>query len=321
MPQHPKLFDAGLCDVEDCRWDEAAILPGPVTSARVAKHGAAPAATVRSTVPAVNLETPSDEDVAALVRLHYEGIQGTYFDELIPRGSTSLLFSDLVADSYYNYIAATPSATIEDCLGAAAEFSSRDRTLAVYLLFESRLRSDLETDGFTEWAADAWLTADLATTLEPVVEGQIATRLVEAGSETDVHEYVDAFKAAFSGDGPSDPYGALDEGYVLARERSVRSSGNSQWPSLFFVASDDGVPVGVAQMVLCGEWVGVYGVGTVPEGRRKGVGATLLNRMAVEARNRGAGKMFLQTEADSRIQAWYESMGFRLSFVAPYFTK
>lgn len=262
-----------------------------------------------------------DFTVDELVDLHYRGLQGTYFDELVRKSGHSLLFSELVEDSYYNYIAAGIETNVDECVAASSEFQSRRRTPAVYCPHDTGLRAALEGNGFREWAADAWLVADLGDVLQPSSAGAASVALLDASNMNEVSGYLDAFAAAYSGEDPSDPYGALDPGYLKALKRSVLAGGNSDIPSEFLLARIDGDIAGVAQVLLCGDWVGVYGVGTITSARKKGVGLSLMMGCSEVGRNHGAGKMFLQTEVKSSNQRWYEGMGFELAFTAPYFVK
>lgn len=76
------------------------------------------------------------------------------------------------------------------------------------------------------------------------------------------------------------------------------------------VAFDDHV-VGIGFAVLERGWAGIYGMGTAPEHRRKGVGGALLGALAVEARRHHGTHLYLQVETDNHpAQALYRGLGF-----------
>lgn len=68
---------------------------------------------------------------------------------------------------------------------------------------------------------------------------------------------------------------------------------------------------GVGFAVLERGWAGIYGMGTAPAWRQKGVARALLGGLAVEARHRHGTHLYLQVEVDNPdAQALYRGMGF-----------
>ena len=73
---------------------------------------------------------------------------------------------------------------------------------------------------------------------------------------------------------------------------------------------DDRV-AGVGLGVLDDEWLGIFGMGTAPWARRRGVARAVVAGLSGAASNRGAGRAYLQVETDNEpARALYEGLGF-----------
>lgn len=71
---------------------------------------------------------------------------------------------------------------------------------------------------------------------------------------------------------------------------------------------------GVGFAVLERGCAGVFGMGTAVAWRRRGVGGALLGALAIEARDRGATRLYLQVETDNdAAQGLYRGLGFTCS--------
>jgi ribosomal protein S18 acetylase RimI-like enzyme len=257
----------------------------------------------------------SEPTVADLLHFHYACLQGTYFNEHITLGAGALLFSDRITDPYYNFWAPEEAGRHDEPPAEVREaFEDRGRAPALY---GTPLNGGVEDLGSLEvWAKDAWLVAevdDLETNVS-ISEGTLELELMSGGRR---EEYVETFARAYGGGGPDDPYGDLDAAYSdsLWASFDVRLAGFS---TCYLLALLDGTPAGVAAMYTSGDLAGVYGVGTVPEMRHRGVGRAMMARLAGIAGEDGARFVVLQTEAGSVVQGWYEDMGYELRFVAPY---
>jgi GNAT superfamily N-acetyltransferase len=78
-----------------------------------------------------------------------------------------------------------------------------------------------------------------------------------------------------------------------------------------FLARLEGAAVGVGMLFAWEGALGIYGVATLPDVRRQGVGAALVRAMICKARARGNAPICLQVETGSPAQRWYEQLGFR----------
>jgi ribosomal-protein-alanine N-acetyltransferase len=77
------------------------------------------------------------------------------------------------------------------------------------------------------------------------------------------------------------------------------------------IASEDGVPVGFAFAFGLGEEFEIIALGVVPERRRAGIGAALLDALCGEVRRRGARGLVLEVAADNTAaRSLYAGLGF-----------
>lgn len=251
-------------------------------------------------------------DVAALLRFHVECQQGSYFSELHDVDVGWLAFSDQVRDPYYNLVVPTTDVTRSDCIRQAVEFDRRGRLLTMYA---SPIADLVDDDGGAQlWARDAWLVAPV----DVLDDGGSADEITVATVGPEHRDaYVEAFERAYSGADPGDPYGPLDDAYRVC----LAGSFDRDVPGYrrrFVLARSGATPVGVATVFTAGSWAGVYGVGTVPGWRGRGVGRALMAHAARVAAADGARRVMLQTEAGSAPQRWYERLGYETAFVARY---
>jgi GNAT superfamily N-acetyltransferase len=242
---------------------------------------------------------------------HFECLQGMYFSTHEENDHGHLLFSDRITDPYYNFFAPADSAPLDPAVRRA--FTERNRTPAVYL---TPLAEGLPTEpGVSTWASDAWLigTAESLSTSARTVPN---LRVEEIdGRCRDI--YVDTFTAAYSGDDPDDPYGQLDPAYA----ECLRDSFDHDVPGYrkyYVMASLGDIPVGVATLFTAGSLAGVYGVGTIPAFRQRGIGEAIMAYLADIAFRDKAVHVLLQTEAGSPVHRWYEKLGYYHAFTAPY---
>ena len=89
---------------------------------------------------------------------------------------------------------------------------------------------------------------------------------------------------------------------------------------MFAAARRDGKVLGVGQLVVDRGWAGVQCMATSLSGRRQGVASSVLNGLAIEAAERGIGRMYLAVMATNDAgTALYASAGFRTTHEYCYF--
>lgn len=250
----------------------------------------------------------------SLVTFHFECLLGTYFSEYAKIASGSLLFSDHITDPYYNYFCPDASDSAKDIAGLQEEFAARGRRPAVY---ETPFSEPGQPGPEWEvWATDAWMTSEVSQISPPrnAVDDIVILKVGPSRSR----DYVDVFQEAYSGDNPDDPYGQLDPGYA----RALAASFDHPLPGFnkhYILAERNDSPVAIAAMYTRGDIAGVYGVGTLPQHRKSGIGATLMYHLSKLAAAEGATVIMLQTEYGSKVEGWYRDLGYQTIFTAKYY--
>ena len=81
-----------------------------------------------------------------------------------------------------------------------------------------------------------------------------------------------------------------------------------------FVAERDGRVVGTVGLAMDRKVASIVSVGTLPDARRRGVGATMVVEMVRRARERGAELVYLIARADDSPKDMYRKLGFSVEF-------
>ena len=82
-------------------------------------------------------------------------------------------------------------------------------------------------------------------------------------------------------------------------------------PARFARLDRDGEPVALGASAVDGEWVGIFGMRTLPGHRRQGLALRILGTLLAEAKALGARRAYLQVEADNAPAiALYSGLGF-----------
>jgi GNAT superfamily N-acetyltransferase len=259
-------------------------------------------------------------DAQELQLVHYRCLQRMYFDSLQAVSGGSLLFSNHVGDSYYNYFGATALTTPDDIRSCDQAFAARDRTPAAYVgpQVQAETIDSLTKDGYTRWATDAWLGIDLSADFDISLPSTIVCDYLKPEGEV---AYLDAFRDSYSGASGEDAYGDLDEGYTQALGQALPESKINGYERRFLQAVEGNRVVGVVSLILAADLAGCYGLGVVPDQRHRGLGRALMERIANDARSSGAERLFLQTESGSAVEEWYQHLGYRPLFDATYLKK
>ena len=126
------------------------------------------------------------------------------------------------------------------------------------------------------------------------------------GGRADVTTDPDArFEAVFNG-AQNDPRDAAERMGAFHRIPAPRG---------FAVIAIDGQPVAIGGTAVEGDWAGVFGMRTLAAHRRKGLARDILAALFATARAAGAGRGYLQVEADNAPAiTLYEGFGFREAY-------
>lgn len=134
-----------------------------------------------------------------------------------------------------------------------------------------------------------------------------AARAPDPGLRVVVREGIDEASARH--------YAAAHGGDGAARERTEAYGRMMQvlaGAALGVAASVDGQPAGVGFGVLDQGWLGIFGMGTAPALRGRGVATAVVRALVAAAVERGATGAYLQVETDNPVAiSLYEGLGFR----------
>jgi GNAT superfamily N-acetyltransferase len=214
------------------------------------------------------------------------------------------LFSDAFREYFFN------RASLLSCESAKvrvpeleAEFSARN--LRPYLFVGDECRPALAS-----MRASSYSTADKMSVMRlgsPSFKSSDGVTVAEAGP-SDHREWARVYLESFYGDA------SLLPEVLEVLGRLPRGSAD------LLVARVGGKNAGGLACHRSGGLLGVYCVGTLPQFRRRGVAATLLQRAAETARKEGRDLILQTLESDS-VESFYESQGFRRLFSKRLMTK
>lgn len=244
----------------------------------------------------------AETDLRLAERAHYRLQSALYIPFQQDLGNAKLCWSDVIDDTEWNHVGLVDVAP-EDCdrllLEAGRLLTERGRAPAVAISPFSTpadLSKRLTAQGFHPAFEHSWLfyPAKAAGIVSPSYE-----KIYPLGTE-DLGDFVRVFNTTF---------GAEEEpGFALAIQESVTES-PAGLEVVHFLATWDGVPVGISTLIHDGEVGGLYNLGVVPAARRQGLGRRLTLWRVREARRRGCRLIFLQTEK-SAVERWQKNAGF-----------
>ena len=245
---------------------------------------------------------------------HFNCLQGMYFTKIKPFEQGVFLSSDIIDESYYNYMALvkTNSTSLNELLKQAMDyFSPLERTTSLYITPSSDLYcSTIDIPNLQKQYTDAWMVLDSSEILcSYVADKRISISKVDSQSEFSI--FVETFYEAYSGDNPDDPYANLSPTYVQSLRNSYSLTDN--FGRHHYLARLDGIPVGVATAIESEGVVAIYNVGTVTKYRKSGIGKAVMSKITQDFLD--SNLIFLQTEYGSYVERWYESMGYKTVFL------
>lgn len=129
----------------------------------------------------------------------------------------------------------------------------------------------LKADGFKQDHQDAWMFyhGDIK---DPQLDESVSIEKVDSPEELDV--FVDTFNRSYSGTDPNEPYGVAppEWGETFKAGYGLKMAGREVE---YYVLYRDGQPASILSTGSMENYGGIYGVGTVPEMRGKGLASTL----------------------------------------------
>lgn len=128
------------------------------------------------------------------------------------------------------------------------------------------LEARLERHGLVRGAASVGMTMSIPAATLPAAPPELTVRVV--ATDADLKSWIDVLSASFEIPAPV-------TGADLFRRGCAHQALRPGSPFRYYVACWEGEPVASAQLFLDGESAGIYGVGTIPGHRRRGIGAAV----------------------------------------------
>ena len=248
-----------------------------------------------------------------------EGTFGLYIDELIEVDGVRLAFHSAMNDPWWNFAIANENSTANDILQLKPHFAKRGHPITVLVPYANGLSKALGEVGFTSFSQDTWLTAAAADIANLPIPQDVEIAVLDEPAADQIESFCNVNAAAFDSGDPNDPYADADHaGFRRALEAALAQNADK---ITFLQVFKSGEPAGVAQVIVTDDWGGLYGGAVVPQLRGQGIGTAMLASRAQIAIERGASRLFLQTELDERPHKLFEKRGFSAAFIAQLMIK
>lgn len=252
-----------------------------------------------------------------LMEAHFVVNKGQFFDHKHVVGGSNVYLSELITDGFWNYVLVSKGKLSKRKVGKFDDFfQSVDRLTSVYLLGDDKYNKEfVEENGFSLISEETFMTYEVQ------VENNAQTsslNVLRVETPESINDFLEVFTSAYGGEKTEEqPYGELDETYIL----SVRRSFAYKSKFYHFVCYDSEKPVSIATLCFENGYGGIYSVGTNPEFRGKGFGTVATNACISKWHELGGKTLFLQTETGSAVEKWYFKLGFKKVFIGNIYSK
>lgn len=253
-------------------------------------------------------------ETAEAIRLahaaHLRFMNGSFVSSVEKTEFGTLVFSDLIADSYWSYFLPRPGlgegsdACIEETV---LRFKERGRNpcFLVDPKTNSHLSSALAAAGFERGYEDVWMFYEGGL---PALPRDPAVEIAACASQKDFEIFLEIFSLAYAGSSPDEPYGALPPEYAKAFQVSFdRRAGNGLQ---HFILSYKGRPAGIGMLGLSADAACLYALGIRPELRKRGLAEHMTAHRLKVALGAKSPLIFLQTETASYNEKLFSKYGF-----------
>jgi len=250
---------------------------------------------------------------------HYDLQQGMYFSGRKKIAGATLLWSNKVKDSYWNFATQIDVSVekVQDLIKKVVQFyRTKNRHPTIYVTpftNPKNLPELLGKHGFTSQLKDAWMFYKGDAPKIAMPRG-LTIKRVE--SQTDMKTFLGVFNNAYGGATSEDPYGAIPPEYNETLATSFKENDKRIFHYLGLL---NGEPVSIATLIRDEKYAGIYNVGTVANKRKLGLGTALTMYCAAEAIKNGIETVFLQTEKGTYNEKYYNKLGFSTKFIGEGF--
>lgn len=253
-----------------------------------------------------------DRSLSRAIELDFLMLDGVFFTEVQVFPEFIVALHDKSSDQYSNgcgriRCTADNARSVLDRINRIFADHHRNLSISTSPFTEPANFSEyLDADGYVLDHQDAWMfyNGDLK---EPQSDESVSIKKVDSPEELDV--FVDTFNRSYSGTDPNEPYGVAppEWGETFKAGYGLEMPGRQVE---YYVLFSDGKPASILSTCAMEVYGGIYGVGTVPEMRGKGLASKLTLYVVNRLKSIGAEHVFLQTEKDSYNESLYKKMGF-----------
>lgn len=258
----------------------------------------------------------SEQEVEALVRAHINLQMGCYFSKVQPCLSGLLTTSRRISDYYWNLVGSFKEPDIQRLIEQAQIiFLEESRKPSFYIDPACQPYNAIETLESIGFICEREIWMSTKTISHNV--SLCPAKITQVGPN-EISEFLRVFSIGFGGPSTSsDGYGDIPPEYLDALKDSLKGEGT--WPGvehIHFIARIGSAAVGCGSVHVGNGYAGLYNVTTLPDYRKQGIAASISQEGFKLAYNKGAKRVFLQTQPNGSVQRFYESLGCEVIFEA-----
>lgn len=246
-----------------------------------------------------------------LMEWHFDVQKGMYFSRRTNLGSYFIYSSDIIEDGFWNYAFIPNDLDLsKESNNISSNFLSINRTPAIYIINgDSQQKKILSNADYTLLATESFMTYSNDKAIGIDLKDFIIKQAIDEKTQKDFEE---VFIHAYGGEKTAEqPYGELDKTYITALKQSFSNLDKFY----HFVCYSDLTPISIATLCFVDGKGGIYNVGTNLSYRGKGYGTATTKACIDKWKELNGDVLFLQTERNSSVEAWYYKLGFKLEFV------
>lgn len=244
---------------------------------------------------------------------------GMYFSNKKMIDDTNyLIYSNYVKDNGWNYLALTEFSNFQQFVNkydyAKSIFNEINREPCILIPEFCNIDDETNqyiTNNFNLISTTVTLLTDKFSAVKPLSK-EYSFRRIDNNLEKDL--FVNTFRTSKTQVQEGDTYHALDKSYFDALENSFNNK--TDWQFIHYVSEFNNSPIGMISACVKGEFCGLYGGGTYVVHRGKGVFTNLLNYIYKDLSKLGVKHYFGITEAHSKNERLYNSIGWNSLFYA-----
>lgn len=242
-----------------------------------------------------------------------KGLTGMFFSEYKIEDKGTLVFSDVVEDTGWNFVTFLDLDNIEDFENQIKiwkkEFQGRNRRLAICVSntanITKKIKDILENEYIKQYT-DSWMILKDNKFASCKMYGNCKVERIDKNLQKEIfiNTYVTSRQSVLEGDFME----KMPECYKVALNNSFDYRGDYQYERYLIWLNDE--PIGMGVAVIKDKMAGIYGIGIYAEHRKNGYGTVLMNGIISDLQKRGLEKIYLITEVDTYVEKWYRKWGF-----------